>query len=305
MRCSRWLGLVLLTGSGCLAPSGEPRTPLASVERALLFHPERYPAGDWQPSDLVYEDAWFQSADGTRLHGWYCPAEQPRAVVLYCHGNAGNVTGCKWALRLLQEKCGVSVLAFDYRGYGRSDGSPTEVGILADARAARRWLAARTGAFESDIVLLGRSLGGAVAIDLAARDGARGLILENTFTSLRDVAAGKTWPLPPELLMQARLDSVGKIGAYAGPLLQAHGDADRVVPYDLGVKLFEAANRPKRFVRVPGGGHNDPPSAEYYQALVQFLASLPAAGDWPWQVGKGPPPTTNGAPRAAHRDAGR
>ncbi len=272
------LVLILVGVSGCLSSSGGPSSPLASVERSLLFHPLSYPQGDWQPADLVYEDAWFRSEDGTLLHGWFCPAQEARAVVLYCHGNAGNVAGCQWTLRLLQEKRGVSVLAFDYRGFGRSEGTPGEAGILADARAARRWLAGRTGMAETDIVLLGRSLGGAVAVDLAARDGARGLVLENTFTSMREVAAGKTWPLPSHWLMGTRLDSLAKIGSYRGPLLQTHGDADRVVPYSMGVRLFEAANQPKRFVRVPGGGHNDPPSVEYYRALDEFLGSLPPSG---------------------------
>jgi uncharacterized protein len=272
------------SGSGCLSPSG----PLASVERSLVFHPTPYPQGDWQPNDLVHEEAWFQAEDGTRLHGWYCPAANPRAVLLYTHGNAGNVTACKWAARLLQEKLGVSVLVFDYRGFGRSEGTPTEAGLLADARAARRWLAARAGVAERDIVLLGRSLGGAVAVDLAARDGARGLILENTFTSVPEVAGRQVWPLPVGSLMQVRLDSLSKIAAYTGPLLQTHGDADRLVPFEQGKRLFEAANPPKRFIPVAGGGHNDPPPPEYYRALDEFLAALPPLQPAPaWRPGPG------------------
>jgi fermentation-respiration switch protein FrsA (DUF1100 family) len=272
------------SGSGCLSPSGS----LASVERSFVFHPAPYPQGDWRADDLVHEEAWFQAADGTRLHGWYCPAANPRAVLLYTHGNAGNVTDCKGAARLLQEKLGVSVLVFDYRGFGRSEGTPTEEGILADARAARRWLAARAGVAEGDIVLLGRSLGGGVAVDLAARDGARGLILENTFTSVPEVAARQVRPLPVSSLMQVRLDSLSKIRAYNGPLLQTHGDADRLIPFDLGKRLYEAANPPKRFIPVPGGGHNDPPPREYYRALDEFLAALPPPRHAPaWRSGPG------------------
>ncbi len=257
-------------GGGCLSPSG----PLASLERSLVFHPAPYPQGDWEAADLVHEDAWFQAEDGTRLHGWYCPADNPRAIMLYLHGNAGNVTSCKWPAKILQEKLGVSVLVFDYRGFGRSEGTPSEAGLLADARAARRWLADRTGVLARDIVLLGRSLGGAVAVHLAALDGAPGLILENTFTSLPEVAANKVWPLPVGSLMQVRLDSLSKIGAYKGPLLQTHGDADRLVPFEQGKRLFEAANAPKRYVPAPGGGHNDAPPLEYYRALNEFLATL-------------------------------
>lgn len=266
--------------AGCLSPSNPSSDSLQRLERSLLFRPAIYPEGDWQPTDLVHEEAWFASADGTRLHGWFCPAANPRAVVLYLHGNAGNVTGLKWTARRLQEKLGVSVLVFDYRGYGRSDGTPTEEGILADARAARRWLAARAGVDERDLVLLGRSLGGAVAVDLAARDGARALILENTFTSMTEVARGKAWPLPVGSVMHTRLDSLSKIAAYHGPLLQTHGDADRLVPFEMGKRLFAAANEPKRFIPVPGGGHNDGPSDAYYRALDEFLTRLPPWRDW-------------------------
>jgi fermentation-respiration switch protein FrsA (DUF1100 family) len=282
-------GVMLFLGcaaAGCLSTANPSSASLERLERSLLFRPAIYPEGDWQPADLIHEEAWFKSADGTRLHGWFCPAANPRAVVLYLHGNAGNVTCLKDTARLLQEKLGVSVLVFDYRGYGRSDGTPSEEGILADARAARRWLAARTGLDERDLVLLGRSLGGAVAVDLAAADGARGLILENTFTSMTEVARAQAWRLPVGSVMHTRLDSLAKIGSYHGPLLQTHGDADRLVPFAMGKQLFAAANEPKRFVAVPGGGHNDGYSDNYYRALDLFLGLLSPAGAY-WRQARG------------------
>jgi fermentation-respiration switch protein FrsA (DUF1100 family) len=115
-------------------------------------------------------------------------------------------------------------------------------------------------------------------VDLAARDGARGLVLENTFSSLPDAAASHFKLLPVRRLMTTRLDSAAKIRDYHGPLLQTHGDADRVIPFELGKRLFEAANEPKQFVAVPGGGHNDPPSREYLQALDRFLDDLQPPG---------------------------
>lgn len=260
---------MLTTGFGCLTvPFSSPLKPL---EDDLLFHPERYPVGDWQASDLDHDDVWFTAEDGTKLHGWFCPAERARGVLLYCHGNGGNLTGCKAPVRFLQETCQVSVLVFDYRGYGKSKGTPDEAGVLMDARAARHWLAKRAGVAESDTVLLGRSLGGAVAVDLAARDGARGLVLESTFTSLPEVVCSKPALCSAASLMAARMDSLAKIPRYHGPLLQTHGDHDELIPLVLGRKLFAAANEPKQFILVPGGDHNSAPSAEYYRALYRFL----------------------------------
>jgi uncharacterized protein len=243
-------------------------------EHSLLFHPARYPDGDWQPPGLTYEDAWFTAADGTKLHGWFVPHDQPRAVILFSHGNAGNLTHRLDVIRALHDHLRTSVLIFDYRGYGRSEGSPDERGILADARAARAWLASRAGILQGEVVEMGESLGGAVAVDLAAADGARALVLENTFSSAPDVAAAHFPWLPARLLMRTRLDSAAKIANYHGPLLQVHGDNDQIVPFESGRRLFEAANEPKRFVVIPGGDHNDPRTPKFYQVLDEFLDTV-------------------------------
>ena len=135
---------VLDTGPSPL-PAESSSGPLGKLERSLVFAPNRFPDGNWHPAGLDFEDAWFTAADGTRLHGWYVPRPQPRAVVLFCHGNAGNVALWADVLRLLHDRMGVAALVFDYRGYGRSEGTPSEAGVLADARAARTWLASRAG----------------------------------------------------------------------------------------------------------------------------------------------------------------
>lgn len=243
------------------------------LEESFLYFPTKFPDGDWHPPGLAFEDAWFDAADGTHLHGWFVPCENPRAVALFAHGNAGNLSHRADYLFALH-RLGVAVLAFDYRGYGRSAGSPTEAGIMADARAARTWLAKRAGIPESDIVLMGESLGGAVMVQMAAEVPARGLVLENTFTRARDVA-GVHYPWLPVQLMRTQLDSAAQIGKYHGPLLQAHGGADTIVPYQLGRQLFDAANEPKQFVTIKGGDHNDPRTPQFYQALDQFLKDLP------------------------------
>lgn len=253
-------------------------------ENSLVYQPSKYPKGNWRPTGLQFEDANFASADGTALHGWYVPhapeslpphaAEPlpPRAVVLFCHGNGGNITHRAYTAAGLR-RLGCTVLLFDYRGYGRAEGQPNEAGILADARAARRWLADKCSINESEIVLMGESLGGGVAVDLAT-DGARGLILQSTFASLPDAASKNYGWLPVRWIMRNRLDSISKIGDYHGPLLQLHGDADWIVAYDSGRRLFDAANDPKRFVTIAGGGHNDLPEGDFWAAVDAFLKTL-------------------------------
>jgi fermentation-respiration switch protein FrsA (DUF1100 family) len=259
----------------CAAAVLWPVVGCGTIEHSFVFHPRRFPDGDWQLADVPHEDASFQAADGSRLHGWFASVPNPRAVVLYCHGNAGNVTYCDYMLGFYTERLHCSVLVFDYRGYGKSEGTPSPAGILSDARAARHWLAKRAGVAESDIVVVGHSLGGAVAVDLAARDGARALVLESTFTSLREVAESHTAPLRVGWLIDNQLDSLKVIGSYHGPLLQSHGDADRMIPFEEGLRLFEAANEPKTFVKGEGRGHNDVPTREYVEALDSFLERLP------------------------------
>ncbi len=253
-----------------------PLSPLAPLERSVLFQPAPFPNGNWDPAGLGQEDAWFESDDGVRLHGWFVARGRPRAVALFLHGNAGNITSRESVLRVLRDRHNLAVMTFDYRGYGRSEGQPNETGLLKDARAARAWLAKRTGVRESDIIVFGRSLGGGVAVDLAAKDGARGLVLSSTFTSLPDVGAHHFRLIPTHLLMTNRFDSLNKIKRYQGPLLQSHGSEDQVVPYSLGQQLFDAAPGPKLFVTVVGGGHNDPWNAEFHAELEQLLGAIAA-----------------------------
>jgi len=201
---------------------------------------------------------------------------EPQATLLYCHGNGDCVGYLGPYLKELHDKHRVTVFAFDYRGYGKSEGSPTEAGILADGHAAQLWLAERTGKKAADIVLMGRSLGGSVVIDLAAKNGARGLILQNTPTSMPDAAALLYWFVPVRWLMKNRYDSLTKIHQYSGPVLVSHGTADTLVPCGLGRRLFEAAAcKQKRFFEIAGGGHNDVEPPEYNAALDEFLESLP------------------------------
>ncbi|MCI0360548.1 MAG: alpha/beta hydrolase [Planctomycetaceae bacterium] len=249
---------------------------LLFFENTLLYPAPRYPNGDWTAAEIAHEDVFFASADGTKLHGWYLEHAAPRAVMLYAHGNGDCVAYLGPYLGELRDELRVSVFVFDYRGYGRSEGSPIEQGILEDGDAAHRWLAERTGKQLNEIVLMGRSLGGAVAVHLADRNGARGLVLQNTWTSLPDAAA-RLYPWAPvRWLMRNRYESLAKIAGYSGPLLSSHGTADELVPIDLGRQLFDAApTSQKEFFMIEGGNHNTPEPREYYRALDRWIDELP------------------------------
>ena len=247
----------------------KPAVP--ALDEMILFQPSRQ--GHWTPTDLVYQDLDFSAADGTRLHGWYCPADPPRAVVLYCHGNAGNIASIPEYLEHLRRDHRLSILAFDYRGYGKSHGLPTVEGVLSDSRAARAKLAELSGVPVAQQVIWGRSMGGAVAVQLASEVSPRGLVLESTFDSFRSVAAhhAPNWAF---LVPPRRLDSVSLIAKIYCPLMQIHGTADRVVPFHMGRTLFEAAAEPKQFVPIPRADHNSPVPQEIYGMIDRFLDSL-------------------------------
>ena len=268
----RWWRLLKVAAASLMVGYAVVLGAIMLFEESLVFFPARQPLAGWDFPGA--ERVWFEAADGARLHGWYLAHPQPRAVALFACGNGGNISYRADRLGELRGKLRVSILAFDYRGYGLSHGRPNERGVLLDARAARRWLAERAAINETDVVLWGESLGGGVMVDLASRDGSRGLVLERTFTSLPDVGALSFPFLPVRLLMRNRLDSLSKIAAYRGPLLACHGDIDSIIPCELGRRLFAAANEPKRFVQLPGIDHNDPLPEAWDDALDAFFDSL-------------------------------
>lgn len=203
-----------------------------SIDELLLFFPSKHPVGNWAPEGLRFEDVYFTAEDETKLHGWYCPCDMPRAVVLLAHGNAGNVASRASWLRYLQSRARLSVFVFDYRGYGRSEGTPTVEGAIQDARAARAQLCKLAKVDDSEILLMGESLGGAIVIQLAAEVQPKALVLQSTFSSLRDMADAH-YPRLSWLVPRDKLDSTTRIARYRGPLLQSHGSADRTIPFFL------------------------------------------------------------------------
>lgn len=240
-------------------------------ENSLVYFPAHHLPTDWTLTEGM-EDAWLETSDGIKLHGWFQKIESPRAVILFFNGNGGNIG---WRRDRLEDmrQLRASVLLWSYPGYGLSEGKPNEKSILDAARSARQWLADRTKVEPEDIVLWGESLGGAVAVDLA-QDGARGLILENTFSSMPDVASYHYPWLPVRTLMRNRYDSITTISQFQGPLLQFHGSRDSIVPYALGKRLFDAANEPKQLVTIEGADHNDPRSPLILKEVDRFLNQL-------------------------------
>jgi len=228
-----------------MAGCGWSRVPLDG----LIFFPDPH-VPDPPPGA---EERWISTADGLRLHAWYAGGPGARATLVWSHGNGGNIAGRGEVLLALAAR-GLAVLAYDYRGYGRSDGRPTEAGVYLDAEAAYDSERAR-GVPASRLICFGESLGGAVSIHLATRRPCAGVAVVSTFTSMQDVGWHHYGPLA--VLAGRRFDSVTRVRDLSVPIFVAHGDRDDVVPFELGRRLFGAAREPKRFFRAAGAHHND------------------------------------------------
>ncbi len=247
---------------------------LSVLENWLLFHPLRAAQYWLPPPNSRVEDVELHTVSGTRLHAWWCPAPNwhpAQGAMLYCHGNAGNLSCRADAIAHWQQALNLSVLIFDYPGYGRSEGSPTEAGCYAAADAAYDWLTATTGVPAERLLIYGGSLGGGVAVDLASRQPHRALILVKTFTSIPDVAQSVYPWLPARWLVRNRFDNLEKIGRCSRPIFVAHGTGDRLIPFAQGQRLFTAASEPKQFLAMTGHDHNDGLSPEFFAALSSFL----------------------------------
>ncbi len=228
------------------------------VENRLIYFPPRYPAGFPAPetyrSDV--EDVWLVTADGVRINTFYHSNPASKQVLLWFHGNAENIGYDLDHLRELAQ-IGVNILAVDYRGYGRSGGSPDEAGVYRDADAAYDYLTEQRHFRAQDIVIYGHSLGGAVAVNLASRRPCGGLIVQSSFTSARAMAR-RMFGIPLiEYVVKSRFDSLERIREVRAPILIVHGTRDTVVPFSMGQELFTAAPEPKRFFPIQGAGHNN------------------------------------------------
>ncbi len=248
-----------------------------AMEHHFVYFPDRELVATPALYELSFEEVSFSAADGVRLHGWYLPGTPGAPLILFCHGNAGNISHRVENIALFH-RLGVGVFIFDYRGYGKSEGRASEAGTYADARGALTWLEGR-GVPRSHMLYFGRSLGAAVALQLAVEAPPAGLVLETPFTSLADL--GKThYPVLYFLLgwaLDARYDNLAKIGEVRVPLLVFQGDRDSIVPEKMARQLFAVANPPKRFYLIKGADHNDTydvGGTAYWEEWRRFLREV-------------------------------
>jgi len=253
------------------------------IEKRLIFHPDR--GNDSITPDaygIEYDDVTFRTEDGLNLHGWFVPGKGTSPDVdlhtlLWFHGNAGNINRRLDNIKMIYDRVPANVFIIDYRQYGRSEGKVSEQGTYIDARAALAYLHSRKEINHEKIIFFGRSLGSAVAVELALKEKCRALILETPFTSIEEMGKMLYPFLPVSLLLKTKYDSLAKIGNIKVPILIMHGDKDELVPLEHGRELYEAANEPKEFYTIPGAGHNDTHivgGEEYFDVIKNFVNKL-------------------------------
>jgi len=221
----------------------------------LVYYPTREIERTPGDAGLAYEQVAFTSGDDVALTGWFIPAQEERGVVLFCHGNGGNISHRIETITIMN-MLGLSIFIFDYRGYGHSGGKPTEKGTYRDAEAAWMYLVENRGISPQEIVIHGRSLGGAVAAWLALKHTPKAFILESSFTSVPDVGAEFYPWLPVKLISRFNYPTITYIRELSCPVLVIHSSEDDLLPYSHGRRLFEAAAEPKEFLDIHGT-HND------------------------------------------------
>lgn len=253
------------------------------VDRYFIYFPDSEITRDPGDLGLEFEDVIFTASDGVALHGWFVPGPgEATTTWVWFHGNAGNISNRVDNLVEVRGRLGVNVFIFDYRGYGRSEGSASEEGTYLDGEAVVAYLRSREDVNDERLVLFGRSLGCAVAAETALRTKVSALVLESGFTSIHAMAQRHYSYLPGiGGVVQTRYDCLAKVRDVQVPVMVLHGDRDDIVSHEMGLELFEAANEPKRFYTIEGAGHNDTYLAggpAYYDALAGFLGDI-SGGD--------------------------
>ena len=248
---------------------------MSLLDQFFVYHPEPWQDRDWaRLSGLPLEDVWFQSADGVQLFGWSVEAPADRPVLLWCHGNAGNIISRLDNLKYLC-RMGLSVFLFDYRGYGKSQKyNPGENGLYQDAIGAYDYLTRIRKIRPERICIFGRSLGAAVAGELATQRPASALVLESSFPSIEAVAKFHYGGLPVHWLLGAEFRLIDRLPQLSLPKLIIHGDKDDIIPIELGRQVFEVAKPPKDWYVIPGADHNNTYEVggeAYFRHLGEFI----------------------------------
>lgn len=225
------------------------------MQGKMLYFPLREITATPRDIGLDFEKVTLMTGDNVRISAWYIPARHQRGVVLFCHGNAGNISHRLDSIRIFHD-LNLGVFIFDYRGYGESEGSPGEQGTYADAEAAWRYLVGDRAIAQEKIILFGRSLGGAVAAEAALRHAARALIIESSFTSVPELGSDLYPWLPVRLLSRYHYRTGEKVRVIGIPKLFIHSPDDEIIPFEHGKRLFEQAGEPKDFFMIRGG-HNE------------------------------------------------
>lgn len=262
------IALVVMAGYGLLAGIVYLR------QDSMLYYPVREISATPADIGLSFETVALRTADGITISAWFIPSERQRGALIFCHGNGGNISHRLDSIRIFH-RLGLSVLIFDYRGYGGSEGSPGEEGTYLDASAAWHYLVAERQVRPEKIVFFGRSLGAAVAAEAALRHRAGALIMESGFTSVPDLGQALYPYLPVRLLAKHRYASIEKVSGIEMPKLFVHSPDDEIIPYSHGTALFAKAAEPKQMLTIRGG-HNDGflVSGELYlEGLERFLAA--------------------------------
>jgi fermentation-respiration switch protein FrsA (DUF1100 family) len=245
------------------------------MQPTFLYSPVQEVSNTPDELGMDFEDVFFKTEDGLRLNGWYVPAENSQLTVLFCHGNGGNIMHRLDSINIFYT-LGLSCFIFDYRGYGSSEGKTSEEGTYLDAKAAYEWLTREKKISPNDIIIFGRSLGGSIAAQLAAKVEATSLIIESAFTSYVDIGR-KFYPyMPVRWFARFSYRTIDYVKDVRCPVMIIHSRNDEIVPFEFGLELYEVANEPKEFVEI-FGSHNDGflvSSEIYKKAWTKWLRFL-------------------------------
>ncbi|MEN6384837.1 MAG: alpha/beta hydrolase [Phycisphaerales bacterium] len=244
-------------------------------QSSFTFYPTKDVLETPQDINLEYEDIQLKTSDKLTLSAWYIPADNARYILLFCHGNGGNISHRLENINILNN-LGISCLIFDYRGYGKSEGKPSEKGVYIDAQTAYDWLIKEKNLSPENIIIYGQSLGGSIAAHLASNVKAKSAIIESTFTSYVDMGK-KFYPyLPVKLFAKFKFKTIEYIKKINYPVLIIHSREDELIPFEFGQQLYKAANEPKQFMEI-SGSHNEgflSSGQSYVNGLDQWFTAL-------------------------------